>query len=612
MTERTKTYVYDNEDGSHNRMVQRIERWTDNDEYIGKTFKQYSPNGNGWKPGLNGQPSVPYHLAELLAAVDQGTDIYILEGEKDVDAARKLGMVATTNPGGAGKWLEDHSKWFIGHEGNVFIVWDRNDAGRKHAWIVHDSLQRVADVQSQFLRAAEDHHDFSDHVAAGLAVDALVSQKPRDVRKKIKKTVKAPSERSNAYLLVRAMLDQYALTKGLPPLATPDSTGQYDAYCPAHDDRNPSLSVGVGDKQPVVLHCQTEDCDTEDILEALGLSWKQIMASKTPESGSFSTRVTDRHVDLIQLITDGIPPREYHAHSANMLLVGARHLLSAPKKTGKSFATFLHTVRMVLAGERVIILDRENGADEYARRLEAIMNAWQLSHHERKTLQENLIYLAFPVLRPNDTKEFVGYCLDADADVVIFDSQRRFLTDFGLKEGDADDYAQFMEYAIDPLFRARITTIILDNTSHYDSTRARGSVTKGDLVDVVFHIETLTKYDTNQRGAIKLVQDDSRFGDRFIWRMEIGGGYFGKWIKDTEAKLTVRSDVIAAVKACIDLMESDGKPPSTTTLAQSMTIDANKKTAAIKEAVSKGYIKRSDGKTKYCTPTDAAYELVGT
>lgn len=44
------------------------------------------------------------------------------------------------------------------------------------------------------------------------------------------------------------------------------------AKCPCHDDRKPSLSVGVGDKAPVVLKCHA-GCEADAILKQLGFEW---------------------------------------------------------------------------------------------------------------------------------------------------------------------------------------------------------------------------------------------------------------------------------------------------------------------------------------------------
>jgi hypothetical protein len=53
------------------------------------------------------------------------------------------------------------------------------------------------------------------------------------------------------------------------------ANGQWSARCPAHDDRNPSLSVAVGDDDRVLVHCHA-GCKTEDILAALNLKMRDL------------------------------------------------------------------------------------------------------------------------------------------------------------------------------------------------------------------------------------------------------------------------------------------------------------------------------------------------
>lgn len=52
-------------------------------------------------------------------------------------------------------------------------------------------------------------------------------------------------------------------------------SGEYTARCPAHDDKNPSLSVARGDQQPVVFNCHA-GCTPKEIVSALGLDWGDI------------------------------------------------------------------------------------------------------------------------------------------------------------------------------------------------------------------------------------------------------------------------------------------------------------------------------------------------
>lgn len=52
--------------------------------------------------------------------------------------------------------------------------------------------------------------------------------------------------------------------------------GGWTARCPAHDDRNPSLSVSLGDDGRILLHCHA-GCSTESVLKELGLSMRDLM-----------------------------------------------------------------------------------------------------------------------------------------------------------------------------------------------------------------------------------------------------------------------------------------------------------------------------------------------
>lgn len=57
--------------------------------------------------------------------------------------------------------------------------------------------------------------------------------------------------------------------------------GQYMAKCPVHGDRKASLSVGVGDDGRVLIKCQA-GCATEDIVDAIGLTMKDLFVELRP------------------------------------------------------------------------------------------------------------------------------------------------------------------------------------------------------------------------------------------------------------------------------------------------------------------------------------------
>jgi hypothetical protein len=110
--------------------------------YKPKDFRQRRPTGNGdfaWN--LDGVERVLYNLPKLLAA-DPDAPVWIPEGEKDVEALDSLGAVATTNPGGAGKWRDTYSETL--RDRHCLIVPDNDDDGRSHSQQIARSLDGVA------------------------------------------------------------------------------------------------------------------------------------------------------------------------------------------------------------------------------------------------------------------------------------------------------------------------------------------------------------------------------------------------------------------------------------------------------------------------------------
>lgn len=110
----------------------------------GKQFPQrhQDPETGEWVWDMTGVRRVPYRLPEVLEAVARRQTVYITEGEKDAEALRSVGKIATCNPGGAGKWRPEYAQHFAG--ARVIIVADRDEPGRKHAQKVKESLSGVA------------------------------------------------------------------------------------------------------------------------------------------------------------------------------------------------------------------------------------------------------------------------------------------------------------------------------------------------------------------------------------------------------------------------------------------------------------------------------------
>jgi hypothetical protein len=108
-----------------------------------KDFRQRRSDGKGgWEWKVRGVRQVPYRLPELIKAIAGGKIIAIVEGEKDVDNLWKLGVAATTNAMGAGKWKSELNQHFSG--GDVVLIPDNDDAGYRHINEVGAQLSGVA------------------------------------------------------------------------------------------------------------------------------------------------------------------------------------------------------------------------------------------------------------------------------------------------------------------------------------------------------------------------------------------------------------------------------------------------------------------------------------
>jgi hypothetical protein len=131
-----------------------------------KGFFQRRPDCPGqWINDMHGVRRVPYRL-NTLATTPPETPVYIVEGEKDVDTLVRLGLLATCNPGGAGKWRDDFNRFFAGRP--IIIIPDNDQPGRDHAQSVARSLLPVAaSVKVLHLPDLPDKGDVTDWLATG-------------------------------------------------------------------------------------------------------------------------------------------------------------------------------------------------------------------------------------------------------------------------------------------------------------------------------------------------------------------------------------------------------------------------------------------------------------
>jgi hypothetical protein len=130
--------------------------------YDPKNFRQRRPDANGrWIWNLDGVRRVLYNLPEVMKAKE---DVLIVEGERDVETARLLGIIATCNPHGAGKWRPEYSEFLKGKR--VVIIADADAPGVAHARDVCRLLVGVAE-SVRLIEALPQAKDLTEWVELG-------------------------------------------------------------------------------------------------------------------------------------------------------------------------------------------------------------------------------------------------------------------------------------------------------------------------------------------------------------------------------------------------------------------------------------------------------------
>jgi hypothetical protein len=164
----TDIYEYVDENGAPLHRTLRF-RYDDGE----KTFSQCEYVTGRWQWGLQNVRRVLYRLDELNTLKD-GELVFLCEGEKDADAVRELGLYATTNPMGAGKWSDEYSVALARF--HVAICCDNDEKGRDHGSLVSKSLREHGVTQGILaLTGLPEKGDAYDWIDQGGAARDLVA-----------------------------------------------------------------------------------------------------------------------------------------------------------------------------------------------------------------------------------------------------------------------------------------------------------------------------------------------------------------------------------------------------------------------------------------------------
>lgn len=130
-------YIYTDEKGNKAHFSKRYKLPNDKKQFLQGHWK----NGKEiWN--MEGVTTYPFNLPKVIEAVKSGETIYIVEGEKDAKNLIALGLTATTNAGGAGKWKKEFNKYF--HNANIVVFPDNDKAGEAHGFDLYKNLNPIA------------------------------------------------------------------------------------------------------------------------------------------------------------------------------------------------------------------------------------------------------------------------------------------------------------------------------------------------------------------------------------------------------------------------------------------------------------------------------------
>jgi 5S rRNA maturation endonuclease (ribonuclease M5) len=175
------TYSYTDANGE---VVLQVLRFRNDDGT--KDFRQRVPDPDapkGWTYSIAGLAERPlYHLPEVLEAGQRNGIVFVVEGEKDVDALRAAGYTATCNPMGAdngkgSKWKLNHTDALAGCR--VVVVADNDEPGLIHANYVATQLT-VAGVTVKRKQCPPQYKDVSELLDGGGTVADLIEIDARE------------------------------------------------------------------------------------------------------------------------------------------------------------------------------------------------------------------------------------------------------------------------------------------------------------------------------------------------------------------------------------------------------------------------------------------------
>jgi len=201
-----------NQNGDNSNIIEKTWDYRDSDgtllfqeiRFFGKQtrFRKPSPFGTKeWVWNIQNVKRVLYRQNELMN--HSSSDLYVVEGPKDVDSLVNIGLNATTSPLGAKSWKSEYAQ--IIRKFNIIVIPDNDDDGKYYANAVSSSLAGLApSVKVLRLPGLMHKQDITDWLEMG--------HTPAELAEIVKNTLEVaqttPTSKLDAMQPISALLQQ--------------------------------------------------------------------------------------------------------------------------------------------------------------------------------------------------------------------------------------------------------------------------------------------------------------------------------------------------------------------------------------------------------------------
>jgi putative DNA primase/helicase len=249
--------------------------------YEPKTFRidAWDPDSGEFLAGINGHRPLLYRLPEVIGS----ERVIIVEGEKDADNGRELGLEGyafTTNFDGAGKWLPSYSQTLAYKE--IVIIPDNDPPGREHGRAVANSIAPFA--KSVRVLELPEGKDLSDWLALGNSAENLLSLieeteplKPGELFEERDLLEFPVGDPGNARAVLRLYGDRIAFSDGFGPMFY--DKGHWSMGGEAKAEINQRIEDTLWRRREAAL--KTRDTKYEAIVKSAYPSMSRINSTRT-------------------------------------------------------------------------------------------------------------------------------------------------------------------------------------------------------------------------------------------------------------------------------------------------------------------------------------------